>query len=128
MPRRDQDRSSGFPRIFPVPPVHPLAARGKHLPSLGTSGYTNDVERTSEELYVELDGGTVLHAKDAWNLSVWSVHQAGTGRWLQVTVSSAEAHHDLVLHMPPDTGSRDVIASIEAWLASPCPSSRIIYM
>jgi hypothetical protein len=80
-----------------------------------------------EELYKELDGAFVRDHGLTSRLCVFGIHEVGAERWIQMSAAGSTVHR-LVLHVTQTARSREVIASIEARLASPVSTSDIIHI
>ena len=125
MPRRIHAQSSEFARKFADKRVACLTD-ANNLPNIGN--YRDNSAQSQEDIYQELDGATILSNGSTWRLSVWGIHQIGADRWVQMSVGTASACHELVLHMARASRSRDALTSIDQWLASAFPTSRVIHV
>ena len=89
-----------------------------------TKAYTN---RSSEDLSRELDSVTVRSGGSIWRLLVFAIHDMGTERWIQLSAIGVETY-DLVLHAKEPVPVDRFIASIEAWIAAPALTDRLIHV
>jgi hypothetical protein len=80
-----------------------------------------------QELYNELDGALARQGELAWRLRVSAIHEVGADRWIQLSAAGSTGC-DLVLQVTQAARSTDVIASVEAWLADPVATSRVIHL
>jgi len=123
VPRRIHAEPSDFARKFSGKSVSCLTDEN-NLPNIG-NGRDNSAQ-SPEDIYQELDSATILASGAVWRLSVWGIHQIGSERWIQLSAEAASARHELVLHMSKAGRSRDALTSIDQWLGSPFPASRVI--
>ena len=125
MPRRIHAETSEFARKFAGKRVACLTDEN-NVPNIGNH---RDVSAQSEEdIYRELDGATILSHGSTWRLSIWGIHQIGADRWVQMSVGAASGCHELVLHMARASRTRDALTSIDQWLGSAFPTSRVIHV
>ena len=80
-----------------------------------------------QALYRELDGAIVRRADANWPLSVYAIHETGADRWIQLAADGS-GEHDLIVHATSATSTDDIIASVEAWLADPGSSGRVLHV
>ena len=78
-----------------------------------------------EEIYQELDGARARQGGLTWRLRIYAIHEVGAERWIQLAAAGATVY-ELVVQATHAARSCDVIASIEAWLADPVSTSRVI--
>ncbi len=125
MPRRIHAETSEFTRKFVGKKVACLTDEN-NVPNIGN--YRDSSAQSQDDIYQELDGATILSNGSTWRLSIWGIHQVGADRWVQMSVGTASGCHELVLHMARASRGRDALTSIDQWLASPCPTSRVIHV
>jgi hypothetical protein len=82
---------------------------------------------TSEELSHDLDSVTVRSAGSIWRLLVFAIHDMGAERWIQLSAIGVETY-DLVLHAKGPVPIDRFITSIEAWIADPTLTDRLIHV
>jgi hypothetical protein len=123
VPRRIHAEASEFTRNSQVRKLP--ACDGNNVPDIGNY---RDNSAQSGKTFTRLDGATILSNGSTWRLSIWGIHQIGADRWVQMSVGTASGCHELVLHMARASRSRDALTSIDQWLASPCPTSRVIHV
>ena len=80
-----------------------------------------------QALYRQLDGAIVRRAEANWPLSVYAIHETGADRWIQLTAAGS-GERDLIVHATAAARSDEIIASVEAWLADPASSGRVIHV
>jgi hypothetical protein len=81
----------------------------------------------SEDLSRELDGVMVRSGGSLWRLLVFAIHDMGAERWIQLSAIGVETY-DLVLHAKEPVPTDRLIASIEAWIAAPALTDRLIHV
>jgi hypothetical protein len=81
----------------------------------------------SEDLSHELDGVMVRSGGSIWRLLVFAIHDMGAERWIQLSAIGVETY-DLVLHAKEPVPIERFIASIEAWIAAPALTDRLIHV
>jgi len=128
VPRRIQSRTVDFRPKFVDLAAQASAGLVVSTQNGETSYTTDHADTVSEDIFRVLDGATVQGHAGSWHLSVWSVHEVGAERWLQLSATTTSSREDFVVHMAPGTQTRDALACIEAWLGYPASQNRVIHV